>query len=150
MKGLKLAWAGRTIWKRLKRRYHIDYSKVVIALPEGDVQWNQYALLHLKDYMDRKSAGAAIILCPSEEIEEEIRPYCQTNYTIVRECKADMIKLNQYYCFFRFFDNIVFFSLGFPKDNISGEIIENGIITKEELICLGFYHLRSVPPLLGG
>lgn len=150
MQGIKKAWYGRKIWRRLKKKYHINYTKVVIILNENNEEWNQYALLHITDYMKQKSASKAIVIYTENVPYTHIEKYCQKDFYIIKEQEEKILYLNKYYVFARFFDNIVFVSLSYPKDNNANEIIHNGIITKEELICLGFYNLRMIPPLKNG
>jgi hypothetical protein len=140
------AWRGRCIWINEKRRLHITYDDVVILLSEDDGEWNRQALLLLPHYMKRKGARRAIIFA-SENISMEFVKRNTSGVNIVLE-EVNLEKqhlLNRYYCLRRFFDNIVFFFLDYPKDNNAREIIENDNISKRELIALAFYVLRCVP-----
>lgn len=145
MEGLIRAWHGRNIWKWLKIKYRINYDCVVIILTEQDEEWNKLALKYLQDYMKRKSAKKALIFYTGNCTLKYLEPYMTDNIQMFKMKELQVRRLIRYYCLYRFFDNIVFFSLEEPKDNNGREILSNGKITKKELICLGFYCLRYVP-----
>ena len=63
---IKKAWMGRGIWRRLRKKYGINYDMAVIALNSEDEEWNRLALLHLPDYMERKKAKNGILYGSSE------------------------------------------------------------------------------------
>lgn len=144
--GIKRAWKGKCIWNKLKRKLHINYDKVVIALTEDDEEWNRYALLYLKTYIKRKSAECAVVLHSENVAEEFIKKYAPERTVIFSVTKDDIIYLNSYYCLYNFFYNFVFFGLNYPKDNNSEQILADGV-SKKELICLGFYYFRNIPDI---
>ncbi len=135
---------GCIIWNLNKNRYKINYNKAVIVLPEKDDEWNMYALVHLKDYMHRKNVKEAIIYCMDINIHNKYKECVPSGVKFIVMSETKMKLMCMYYCLHEFFFNIVFFYIDFPKDNMSKRIIEDGI-SKEELICLGFYNLREVP-----
>ena len=145
MEGLICAWHGRNIWGRLKIKYRINYDCVVIILTEQDEEWNKTALKYLPDYMKRKSAKKALVFYTENCTLKYLEPYMTDNIQTFKMKELQVRRLLRYYCLYRFFDNVVFFSLEEPKDNNSREILSHEEITKEELICLGFYCLRCVP-----
>lgn len=136
---------GWKLWHSMKRKYHINYEKVIIIMSEDDDEWNRMALLHLPDYMERKNVREAVIFLTENIDRDSIKRLAGENVELATISKECVWYLNKYYCLYRFFDNIVFLSLDMPKDNNGREILGNGVISKEELICLGFYFLRRVP-----
>jgi len=145
-----MALKGRLEWLLLKVKYRINYDKVVLVLPESDEEWNYYALIHLPDYIKRKNAEKAVILLSNQKSYDAATSLFGKNFTIVNYSIIKMNRLLKYYCLYRFFDNIVFFYLNQPQDNLSEIILKQGIVSKEELICLGFYCLRNVPQIAEG
>ena len=134
------SYLGKQLWNIIVKKYDINYNKVVIVLPEDNDEWNRTALKYLPNYMQRKSVEEAVIIVNNNE-------------KILNKIKCKVVKLSsyaisllmQYYCFYRFFDNIVFFYLNYPRDNLTKLVLEQGNITMDEWICLGFYKLREVP-----
>ena len=141
---IKKAWMGRGIWRRLRKKYGINYDMAVIALNSEDEEWNRLALLHLPDYMERKKAKKAMVFYTEAVKERWLDKYNNVRAEWVFLEKGQMQLLADYYCFYRFFDSIAFC---FKADNHAEMILDRGAISKEELICLGFFHLRSVPPI---
>ena len=140
-------WKGKMVWHVLKIQHRINYEKVVLVLKEDDNDWNRCAILHLQDYMRRKSVDKAVVL-HSPNIKAETLPGLSgENIKAVRLSIKNMQYLTDYYCCYRFYDNIAFCFKNSPQDNNAEEILEKGEISKEELICLAFFHLRCVPKL---
>ena len=144
--GLIRALRGCFVWKRIKRKYHIDERTAVIVLPENDVVWNQAALKYLPDYIIRKNADRAIVFLTDESKESISTDYID-NDNISFECikRFQACLLSDYYCLNRFYDKIQIFFLDYPYDNKSGDILNNTDVTADELVCLSFYILREVP-----
>ena len=42
--GLIRAFMGCLVWRKIKRKYHINGNTVVVVLPENDAAWNKAAL----------------------------------------------------------------------------------------------------------
>lgn len=139
------AFQGRSIWRCLKLKYHIDYECAVIMLPEDNVEWNRCALIYLEDYMKRKNVNKAFVFLMEESEIKDLEDYITDCIQPLKIKRIQMDLLYRYFCLYRFFYNIIFFYLDSIGDNHSKEILNNGKISKEELICLGFYCLRGVP-----
>ena len=154
---LSEARKGRRIWRRIKREYSIDYSKVVLVLPETDAEWNRQALMFLPELIKRKSAEKALVISPWDDVFEEVRKKSKGNGFVQDgdaepgQCLAlklsedEIDSLLKYYCFYKFFDSIIFLYKDKPKDNPGTLILSQGCVSKKELICLGHYNLREVP-----
>lgn len=137
--------AGMFLWTRLKWHHHINYDKVVVFLPEDDLEWNFYALAYLDEYRKRKSAKEAIAFIADVHTYSMAKKL-QLNHIELLRYPADNIRLIlKYYCFNKFFENVSFFYLDYPRDNKNRLILERSNVTKEELICLAFYCLRRLP-----
>mgnify|MGYP007070146643 CR=1 FL=1 len=102
-KELKEARRGYRIWKSLKRRYHIDYHTVVLLFTEDDDEWNYEALSFLPEYKKRKSADREVLLV-TEKAKDSINRLHRKEL-FVSFTEREMKLLDQYYRFYRFFDN---------------------------------------------
>lgn len=133
-------------WFKLRIRYRINYQKVVLVLPEEDDELNYFALAHLENWLKRKSAKKAIILTNQNNVLEMAKALAYSFPVQICICNDEEIEhLYNYYCFDKFFDNIVFIYKSRPLDNLLYRIIKETSINKEEAVCLGFYCLRRVP-----
>ena len=140
-------FAGRRLWKQLRRKYKINYDKVVIFLPEENPEWNYYALAYLNDFRLRKGANEAIVFAADDQICEMAKKM-HLSSTTVRFMSGEQMKvIMKYYCFDKFFDNARFFYFDFPRDNNNSRILEKSNVTKEEIVCLAFYCLRQMPEI---
>lgn len=136
------SYLGKQLWNIIVKKYDINYNKVVIVLPEDNDEWNRTALKYLPNYMQRKSVEEAVIIVDNNKKNIEKN---KIKCNVVKLSSYAIRLLMQYYCFYRFFDNIVFFYLNYPRDNLTKLVLEQGNITMDEWICLGFYKLREVP-----
>lgn len=139
------AWKGWLVWKSWKLKYRINYDSVVLVPMEKDIEWNREALKYLPDYMERKRVTRCIILTADKQIEALYRNETAPGASIRNISSRQLDLILEYYCFCKFFDNIVFLSLDRPRENMSSLILQQGCVSKRELICLCFYHLREVP-----
>lgn len=139
---------GYFAWTSLRIRYRINYDKIVLVLSDENKKIDYYALVHLGDFLDRKFAKEAIVLTSSIQIKGLVN---QMNYKFpVRVCNYSKNKIDilfDYFSYDKFFDNIVFTHVDHPKDNLLGQVLRDTEINEEEGVCLGLYHLRTVPKL---
>lgn len=113
----------------------------------GDNQkLDEYALIHLKDFMDRKYAKGAVLFLKDK------RDYGRFKRVKLPEgvkfCLYPVRKIQilyDYYSFHRFSDKILFTYTDSPKENELGRLLRETEIDEEEAVCLGLYRLRSVP-----
>ena len=139
---------GIGIWQELRFRVFVDEKTVVLVLTENNRKLDWYALVHLKDFMDRKYAKKAIILFHSKMAYQQIMSAGLPGS--VRLCYWDekkIWKIYIYYSFYRFSDKLVFTYTNIPKDNPLGKLLRETRIQEEEVVCLGLYRLRTVPCL---
>ena len=126
-------FAGRRLWKQLRRKYKINYDKVVIFLPEENPEWNYYALAYLNDFRIRKGANEAIVFAADDQICEMAKKM-HLSSTTVRFMSGEQMKVFIiYYCFDKFSDNPRSFFFHFRKDNNNSGIVEKRSETKEDL-----------------
>lgn len=56
-----------------------------------------------------------------------------------------MEKLYDAYCFYKFYDNIVFTYDSRPEDNRLGMLLEERLVGVGEAVCLGLFGLHQAP-----
>lgn len=144
---------GAFLWQVLRLRFWIGYKKVVLVPVNENRELDYYALAHLKDYMDRKSVDSAIVLycenetrCLSQEVLAEYAGL-EKKVRLHRFSKKTIEKVYDYYSFYKFFDNIAFTYVSRPVENLLGKLLEKTLVDEEDAVCLGLYHLRTVPEL---
>lgn len=147
LREVRKARMGWHIWKNMMRRLRIDYDTAVLVLPESDETWNECALRYFPDYVRRKSAKRSFIMVKDREMAEKIRNMGidVANLKVLSMAKFKMDLLLKYYCLHKFFDNIVMMYLDEPHDNDTRRILQQGIVSMDEVVCLCFYQLREVP-----
>jgi hypothetical protein len=137
---------GWLYWRKIKIKYRIDYSKVVIVLSGENYELDRQVLVHLSDFVQRKHASSVIVLC-KEEYQKEWTEILENDMPVsVRTMSDEKMKLlYSYYCFEKFFDNIVFTYIDTPRDNQLGIYLRKTDVNEEDAACLALYHLRCVP-----
>ena len=137
---------GWCCWKWIKLRYHINYDKVVLVLSDENFELDKQAIIHLPDYISRKSAGSAIVFCKEnkkDNWEKMIRE--NSNTSVVALSNRTITYMYSFYCFVKFFDNIVFTYTDIPKDNLLGTYLRQTDVDEKDAVCLALYHLRTIP-----
>ncbi|MCI9546459.1 MAG: hypothetical protein HFH60_07230 [Lachnospiraceae bacterium] len=105
-----------------------------------------YAMIHLEDFMKRKYADEAIILLNNKKAYKMIKmvnPAVSVKAYWYSKDKIEM--LYNYYSFHKFSDRVVFTYTDNPRDNQLGRVLRETQVDEEEAVCLGLYHLRSIP-----
>lgn len=134
-------------------KLRIDYKTVVLVPVNENRKLDYYALAHLGNYMDRKHAKGAVVLLHEKEtlrLAEEVLAKYRLETKKVRLCRCAGKTLDtvyDYYSFHKFFDNIAFTCTSRPEDNLLGRLLEETQVKEEDAVCLGLYHLRTVPAL---
>lgn len=142
---LKAYLKGWLYWQLLRLKLKIDYHKVVIVLTDENRNLDRYVLAHLEDFMDRKYANQAVLMCTEGREEELASSYeCEEWVRIHAIGEAQMELLYSFYSFMKFFDNIVFTYTESPKDNLLKRFLDETNVNEEDAACLALYHLRYV------
>lgn len=137
------AYRGRRLWAGLKRKYKVDEGLYVILMPEDDAELNAAALGHVEDLVaDRRARG--VVLVTQDRGEAEAAPAHPAG--IVRteawtERRIDA--LIAYYELHNFSDRFLIVSLTKPFGNGLHRLLGRQGVTKEDLVCLGCFRLRS-------
>ncbi len=134
------------LWRKLKIKYRIDYIKVVLVLTGENKKLDQACLSHLDDFVKRKYAESVIIFYPAECYKDgDIRVESGYKVKLCPLSRAVIDRLYSFYCFMKFFDNIVFTYVDEPSDNQLGRYLRETEVNEEDAACLALYHLRYVP-----
>lgn len=137
---------GALSWEIMRIRFRISYKKVILVLVNENRELDYYAMIHLKDYMQRKCANEALILYADKNVHHMI---CNIKAGVHKKVypysEKKLRRIYRYYSFYKFFDNIVFTYITSPKDNQLGRVLNETQINEEEAVCLGLYQLRTVP-----
>lgn len=137
---------GAVVWQMMRLRFGIDDKTVVLILTGDNRELDRYALLHLRDYMDRKFAKKAVVICQDKETYEGTGSASLPEEVKLCEWSRKRVeKLYVFYSFYLFSDKIVFTYTDSPKDNLLGRLLRETVVGEEEAVCLGLYRLRKVP-----
>ena len=110
---------GWLFWQRIRLKYAINYNKALIVLSDENYELDRQVLLHLPDFTERKHVDRTIVLCDESRVSEWTSFLTGDNTVQIHTMsKADMEKLYDYYCFMKFFDNVVFTYTDKPADNL--------------------------------
>ena len=137
---------GSFIWIFLRLRLRIHGKKVIIILTNENKKLDYYAMIHLEDFMKRKYADEAIILLNNKKAYKMIKmvnPAVSVKAYWYSKDKIEM--LYNYYSFHKFSDRVVFTYTDNPRDNQLGRVLRETQVDEEEAVCLGLYHLRTIP-----
>lgn len=142
---------GMIIWKIFQMRFRVNEKKVVLVLTNDRKALDYYALVHLKNFMNRKYAKEAVILFSDQRTYVLLKRW-KDNVPVRFVCwpERKIESLYRYYSFYRFSDKIVFTYTDTPKDNQLGKLLRETQIKEEEAVCLGLYRLRRVPEMENG
>lgn len=140
---LKKYISGRILWCKLKILNRISYNKVVICLSNDSTELDKQVLKYLPEFMKRKQVNKAIVF--SDKTIDDANKCISINVEYKSITAIEMAKLYDYYCFNKFFDNIVFTYTDSPKDNLLGRFLRETEVTEEDAACLALYHLRTIP-----
>lgn len=147
LREVRKARLGWHLWKKMMKKYRLGYDTAVLLLPEKDESWNECALRYFPDYARRKSASRSFIFARDGETVAKIKAMDigLENCDVINMSRFKMDLLLKYFCLHKFFDNIVMMYLDEPHDNDTRRILQQGIVSMEEAVCLCFYQLREVP-----
>ena len=133
-------------WLLFRIKYDINYDKIVVILTGENEKVDASALDYIEYYASRKSVNNAIIFISNPNVYNSINV---NNYNI--KVKTYLIdsekirKLYHLYCFYKYYDNIVFTYTSIPSDNLLNKVLEETNINERDIVCLALYHLRKIP-----
>jgi hypothetical protein len=137
------AYRGSRLWAGLKRKYKVDEGLYVVLMPEDDAELNAAALGHVEDLVaDRRARGVVLVAegpGGSEAAPERPPGIVGTEAWTGRQIDA----LIAYYELHNFSDRFLIVSLTKPFGNGLHRLLGRQGVTKEDLVCLGCFRLRS-------
>lgn len=137
---------GYLFWRFFSLIHGITYRSVVLVLVNDNYELDRCAVEYLHLFMDRKKAKNGLILWTDSQTKVMLDEGNLPDGMAVRHIEESKLKLlYDFYCFDKFFDNIVFTYTDLPKDNLLGRYLSETDIDEKDAVCLALYHLRYVP-----
>lgn len=137
---------GYLVWQLFRLRFWLNRRKVLVILAGENRKLDEYALIHLEDYVKRKTAVQAVILTADEEMRKRAAAVSfPFPTTVCRAGERELRLLHDYYCYEEYFDNVVFTYTDRPRDNLLGRLLKETDVEEEAAVCLGCYCLRKIP-----
>jgi len=133
------SWIGRRQWLKIKKKYDIEKGKYLLLMPESDVEFNETALKHIDDLLQYRKGKSAVILTTDNWVFENAKNFSNNIIDVVKitEKQAD------YHYYYLFSERFLVVSLDKPYGNTLLNAVGVNGITKEDLICLGIFLMRS-------
>ena len=136
---------GNFIWHYIKAVHGIGRQSIVLVLTGENRTVDEYAIRHLQTFAARRSADKVFVWTVEEELYIKAVETCECPVRRLH-VSADRIQiLFDYYCFDKFFPNLIFTYTNRPRDNRIGRLLSISDVNEEEIVCLGLYNLRMVP-----
>ncbi|GHV51069.1 hypothetical protein FACS1894216_04390 [Synergistales bacterium] len=144
LKRLSAAFAGRSFWMNLKREYDVDNGVYVLLMPEDDQELNEQALRHIGDLLEyRRAAVGVVILSDKAWVLDNAGAYSD-KILAVREVSAKIIdNLLSFLELYAFSERLLVVSLTKPYANNLHEMLGIHGVTKEDLVCIAIFIMRS-------
>lgn len=139
---------GWFFWHIIKIKYFITYRKVVIVLSDENRTLDGCVLKYLDKYMHRKHANKAIVFCKETCFEEWynlLENKADVSAAVLTDQQMDL--LYSFFCYMKFFDNVVFTNIDTPSDNLLGRFLRETEVNEVDATFLALFHLRYVPAM---
>lgn len=136
---------GNFIWHHIKAVHGIGKQSVVLVLTGENRMVDEYAIRHLQTFAARRSADKVYVWAEREELIKKAEQSCELPVRRLKASAKRMQLLFDYYCFDKFFPNLIFTYINRPGDNRIGRLLYISDVNEEEIVCLGLYNLRMVP-----
>ena len=96
--------------------------------------------------MERKYSHKGIIFWSYEESKQMLETVkVEQNIEIKYIHKKILKKYYQYYCFDKFYDNLVFTFVNIPESNQLSYVLNTSEVNEEDAVCLALYGLGKIP-----
>lgn len=137
---------GWLFWRLFCIANNISFKCVVLVLNNENEQLDKYAVEYLDIFSNRKAAKKALIIWSDDETKEWLdKVKLSSEKKVIHVSFKNINLLYDFYCFYKFFDNIVFTFTSKPQENLLGRILNETDINEKDAVCLALYHLRYVP-----
>lgn len=143
IKRLMSALLGRRKWLEIKKKYGVDDGVYVLLMPESDRELNEQALIHIDDLVKYRHALGVVILTDNIWVQENARTYSKNIIDIDELLLKEIDSLISFCELYMFSERLLVVSLTKPYgSNLFRAVGVNGI-TKEDLVCLSIFLIRS-------
>lgn len=137
---------GWLFWRLFCIVNNVSFKCVVLVLNNENQQLDKYAVEYLDIFLNRRAAKKAFIIWSDDRTKVwldkvKLSPEKKLIHMPFKKLKL----LYDFYCFDKFFDNIVFTFISKPQENLLGRILNETDINEKDAVCLALYHLRYVP-----
>ncbi len=133
-------------WKCFAKRNKIHYPSVVLFLANENIDYDRQAIYYFKYFMERKYSHKGIIFWSYEESKQMLETVkVEQNIEIKYIHKKILKKYYQYYCFDKFYDNLVFTFVNIPESNQLSYVLNTSEVNEEDAVCLALYGLGKIP-----
>lgn len=142
------ALIGRQQWLKLKKRYRIDDGVYVLLMADKDRELNKQALLHIDDLIQFRRAKGIVILTTDGWVISNAKKFSNGIISVERITEKETDYYYYYYYYSQSFSGqyiAITLTRSFGGD-LTQAVGVNGV-TKEDLVCLGLYIMRSWQPL---
>jgi nitrate reductase beta subunit len=129
------ALSGRRYWLKLKRKYKLEKGYYALLMPDADEELNSECLRHIDDMLKYKK-GKGVIILTNQNIKSD-------RYNVLNITENELNNLLSYYQICNFSESFVIVSLKLPLGNDLEKAISVNGITKEDVVCLSIFCIRS-------
>lgn len=136
---------GNFIWHYIKAVHGIGMQSIVLVLTGENKMVDEHAIRHLQTFVARRSADKVYVWTEREELINKAEQSCELPVRRLNASAKKMQLLFDYYCYDKFFPNLIFTYTNRPRDNQIGRLLSISDVNEEEIVCLGLYNLRMVP-----
>lgn len=109
-----------------------------------------FCLKYLEDHMKKKYVNKALVLYKSGHTKGEMNIAHNDRIRFAEISEKTLNRIYEVYCFYKYFDNIVFSYVDKPIDNHLGRYIRESTVNEEDASCLALFHLRHIPTCVKG
>ena len=147
LKRLGRAWAGRSFWLKLDRKYKInDGGLYVLLMPEEDRELNEQALRHIDEMIAFRQAKGVVILTDQPWVLEHAPGCSEKLIAIQRVSESEIDKLLSFYEMYEFTERLLTVLLCRPYGRMVHKAVGVHGITKEDVVCICIYQIRNWQP----
>lgn len=136
---------GWLYWHVFSMIYSISDKNVILVLNNENTELDKAAVQYLELFSERKAAERAIIVWTEQSTKKWLDELKIEKIRIMYLPVQKIELLYDYYCFEKFYDNIVFTYTSKPNENLLGRVLNETEIDEKDAVCLALYHLRYVP-----
>ena len=142
-KQLKAAFAGRSMWLKIKHEYDIDNGVYVLLMPENDQELNEQALKHIDNLVAHRKARGVVILTDKQWIADSAGDYSDKILAVKKITEKEIDELLSIYALYEFTERLLVVSLTRPYGRKLFNTVGTLNVTKEDLVCLSIFVIRD-------